>query len=199
MTETGFAPGLGLVPGVGGWAVEQEAGDLSRVYASNDGWHLVEVVAVKEPGVPEFAAVRNQVRSDVLAERRLDAAKPRAQRIAGQVKLGESLEDAAAEEELEVQSAPAFTRASGMTGFQQNAEVTAAAFATTVGSVSDPVETNRGWLILRVEAKPPVDESLYEAQAPQIRIQLRQIKQITLYNAYLQKLREQADIEDFRL
>ena len=199
LTEGGFVPGLITLPTASTFAFQAKPGDVSRVYETNDGFYILELAARHEAGPRPLEEVQAQVRSDLLREKRLETARADADRITGAVKLGESLSEAAEEAGLGVNEPPAFTRADGIPGLGLEAEVLAAAFTVPVGEVSAPVKANRGWVVLRVEERPPVDEEAFAAEAPSIRRSLLGQKQNQIYSAWISKLKREAKIEDFRI
>jgi parvulin-like peptidyl-prolyl isomerase len=199
LTEGGFVPGLITLPTASGFAFQARPGEVSRVFETNDGFYVLELAARHEAGVQALDEVQTQVRGDLLREKRLEAARADADQLTGAVKMGQSLEDAAAEAGLTVNEPPALTRADGIPGLGLEAEVLATAFALQPGQVSAPIKTTRGWVVLRVEERPPVDEEQFAAEAPQIRRTLLGQKQNEIYSAWMQQLKRDAKIQDFRI
>lgn len=198
VTPTGIVPGLSAVPQIGPMSHDMPAGSLTRVLETNRTWYLVEVGQHQPAGPAELDAVRDRVRTDILAERRLGATRERAEQLVGRVKLGESLAEAADTDSLTVETAENFTRSTGIPGLGRDAELLAAAFTLTPGTVSDPVRTDRGWVILRVDERPELDWAAFETQKPQLRQTRLFLKQNELLNDLLQRLRDEANIVDNR-
>jgi parvulin-like peptidyl-prolyl isomerase len=199
VSADGIVPGLAAIPRVADFALHNEVGTVSRVYETNSGSYVLEVAAIHDPGVPALDVVRERVRQDVLAERRFAAAREIADRISEAVAAGDSLGAAAEAEGLSTTAATPFTRQSGIPGLGRDPDVIAAAFTLPEGEASLPVRGARGWVILRVDEKIPVDETAFATQAPQIRQNLLGIKQSQIYNAWMEGLRTKAKVEDYRI
>jgi peptidyl-prolyl cis-trans isomerase SurA len=70
-----------------------------------------------------------------------------------------------------------------------------AAFSMKVGEVSEPIRTNFGWHVLKVEERRAVGVTAYEEMRPQLEMQLRQQKTEKFVDQYVQELRKKATIE----
>ncbi|MFL5345491.1 MAG: peptidylprolyl isomerase [Hyalangium sp.] len=70
-----------------------------------------------------------------------------------------------------------------------------AAFSLKVGEVSDPIRTNFGWHVLKVEEKRAVGVTPYEEMRPKLEAQLRQQKTEKFVEQYVQELKKKASIE----
>jgi peptidyl-prolyl cis-trans isomerase SurA len=70
-----------------------------------------------------------------------------------------------------------------------------AAFSMKVGDVSDPIRTNFGWHVLKVEERRAVGVTAYEEMRPKLEMQLRQQKTEKFVDQYVQELKKKAVIE----
>ncbi len=198
VTGAGIVPGLTALPQIGSFALDNAPGTVSRVLETNTAWFLVEVASHQEPGAPEFDAVKDRVRQDVVADRRLQAARALAESVITRVQQGDSLAAAAQAESLLVGTSPSFTRAMGIPGLGRDANVVGAAFALPVGEVSQPIEGTRRWVVLKVLERPEVDWTVYEAQRLQVQQSILNTRQVQIFNAWLDSLRRGAKIQDQR-
>lgn len=199
VTEAGIAPGLSSIPNLASFALRNPTGTLSRVYETNLGWFLVEIAERKPAGVPDFAAVQDRVRQDVIQERRFQAARAAAQEVHDRVRQGATLEDAALADSLTAAPAPGVTRISGMPGLGREPEVLGPLFALNAGEVSEPLRAARGWVIARLDQRQEPDEAAFAAQKENIRRNLTTLRQSQVFNAWLEDLRKSAKIDDYRL
>jgi peptidyl-prolyl cis-trans isomerase D len=198
VTPTGVVPGLSAVPQIAVFAQQNPPGTLSRVYDTNNAWFLVEVGEAKEEGVPPLDAVRDRVTNDILRDRRFDATLDVADRVEGRLKLGETLEQAAEAEGLQVTTGVEASRRTGVAGIGRDADVLGAVLSLNAGEVTQPVRATRGWVVLRVDDRPEMDWTVFEAQKEQVRNSLLQRKQNQIYNSWVEGLKRDAKIEDFR-
>lgn len=194
----GIVPGLASLPGLGEFAHESPPGTLSRVYAANNAWYLLEVGAHKPEDFASIDEAEGRIRADILRERRSQAAREVVERVLGRIKLGEGLEAAAEAESLTVTTTPVFTRSQGVPALGQDPNVVGAAFMLPVGELSEPVESTRGWMLIRVDERPEVDWEPFEGQKPGMRQILRATRQNEALETFLQELRRRAKIEDYR-
>ena len=148
-----------------------EPGDLLGPIESDlinqQGLHLVEILDRREGGVADFEAVRPRIQSRLLGERSQSAAETLIQELHAEVKEAE-ISDASGlralaegREGVVFESAGPFAREDNLPGFGRATPFTAAAFELERGAVSEPTQTGRGWVILRVG-------SVEEARLPEL-------------------------------
>jgi peptidyl-prolyl cis-trans isomerase D len=198
VTATGIASGLASLPEIGLWAHRQKPGTLSRVLAATQAWFLVEVGQFKPDGVAPLDQVKKRVQADVARERQLDALKPRVDALVARVRGGMPLELAAQMDSLKVNPAPGVTRALGVPGLGRDPDVLAAAYKLPLGQVSDPIRAPRGWVVIRVEDRSPLDWAAFDAKKDQLRQRTLATKENQLMTEFLQELRSKAKIVDYR-
>jgi peptidyl-prolyl cis-trans isomerase D len=194
----GFVSGLTHVPQAAEFAHANPTGTVSRVLATNTAWTILEVGETHPAGVPPLETVRNRVINAVMDSRRNTAGRTVADRIVQKIQNGKTLEDAAAEEGLTVTKAEGVTRRGGMVGLGRDPEVLAAAFTLPPGQLSQPLESRRGWVLLRVDSRPEVDWTAFDARRPFLMQAQRSTRQSEILNAFLEDLRRKAEIEDYR-
>jgi len=194
----GIVPGLSAVPQIAQYAHQNPAGTVSRVYSTNSAWFLVEVGEAKNEGVPPLEEVIDRVKQSILRDRRFESTFTQAERLQGRLKMGETLEAAAEAEAIPVTSSVEASRRTGVAGIGRDADVIGAALSLNAGEVSDPVRSNRGWVVLRVDERPEMDWTLFEEQKEQVRQSLLQRKQSQIYNSWVEDLKNKAKIEDYR-
>ena len=70
-----------------------------------------------------------------------------------------------------------------------------AAFTLKPGEVSEPIRTNFGWHVLKVEERRAIGVTSYEEMRARLEQQLRQQKTEKFVDQYVQELRKKAVIE----
>jgi len=70
-----------------------------------------------------------------------------------------------------------------------------AAFSLKVGEVSNPIRTNFGWHVLKVEERRAIGVTSYEEMRSKLELQLRQQKTEKFVDQYVQELRKKAVVE----
>jgi peptidyl-prolyl cis-trans isomerase D len=195
---SGITPGLAALPEIGLWAHRQKTGTLSRVLATTNAWFLVEVGAFKPEGVAPLETVQDRIKVEIERQRLLDGLRPRAEALVARVRGGATLEAAAGLDSLKAVTTTEFTRQTGIPAVGRDPDVLAAAFELPVGQVSDPIRTERGWFVIRVEDRPALDWSGFDAKKEQLRQASLSAKGNQLMTEFLQELRSKAKIVDYR-
>jgi parvulin-like peptidyl-prolyl isomerase len=193
-----IVPGLSSLPDIAQFVLGNPEGTVSRVYSTNAGWHIVQVGAHKEPRLSELEEVKTRVRGDVLRERRMAASRATIDRFLGRIKLGEAFEQAAESESLVVTTTPELTRSAGIPTLGREAELLAATFDLPLGEISDPLESSRGWAVVRVDERPELDWTEFEERKAVLSQTALAIKQNRIMDAFLESLRQDAEIVDYR-
>src|SRR5439155_14563519 len=108
-----------IIPSVSAWAFGgAHAGETSELYDDENGYWLARLDSISEGGEPRFENVRSVVRDQVARARALDRLAPKAQQLADAA-ASSGLEAAAAQQKLEVQHSPLFTRGTFVPGIGQ--------------------------------------------------------------------------------
>jgi peptidyl-prolyl cis-trans isomerase D len=187
-----------LIPSVSAWAFGgAHAGETSELFDSETGYYLARLDSISEGGDPRFENVRETVRQQVAREKALDRLMPSAQKVADAA-AASGLEAAAAQQKLEVQHSPMFTRGTFVPGLGQFNEAIGTAFGLPVQAVSAPVRTADGIFVLRVDRRVQADSAEWLKQVPaqrQARMQQLQQQRVQMY---LQDVRQSAKIDDRR-
>jgi parvulin-like peptidyl-prolyl isomerase len=197
VVREGLVPGLTGLPQAAEFAHTNPTGTVSRVLATNGAWFILEVGEVHPPGVPPLPEVHNRVVNAVLSARRMEAARAEADRLAQRLRDGETLE-AAATDTLTVTVAENLTRRGGVVGLGRDPQVLGAVFTLPPGQVSAPLEAARGYVLLRVDSRPEVDWTAYESRKQFLMQIQRSTRQSQILNAFLEDLRRNAEIVDYR-
>jgi peptidyl-prolyl cis-trans isomerase D len=186
------------IPSVSAWAFGgAHPGETSELFDDESGYYLARLDSLSESGDPKFENVKALVRQDVARERALDAVMPAAQKLADAAATS-GLESAAAQQKLQVQQSPMFTRGTFVPGLGQFNEAIGTAFGLPVQAVSAPVRTTDGVFVLRVDRRVQADSAawLKQVQAQrQARMQQLQQQRVQMY---LADIRQSAKIDDRR-
>ncbi len=186
------------VPSVSAWAFRgARPGASSEIFYSDEGYVLARLDSITPGGVQPLSEVRDEIRTFLARRRKAEQVVPRAEEIA-RAAAATSLEQAARQFGLEVERTEPFTRTGFVPGIGRLNEAIGAAFAVPVGAVSEPVVTDDGVYILRVDRRVNADRAVWEAQKDMQRAQLTQRLQQQRLEDFVAGLRANADVEDFR-
>src|SRR5690606_24957671 len=139
-----------------------------------------------------------EIRRQLIVDEKRAQARQIGEQMVAEVRGGKTLEEAASERGLQVQSVGPVTRRSPNTAFGRATAAVGAAFGTPIGEVSGVVDSPAGLFIVRPTERAEADLAEFEAQKDQ----LRMITQMQLgqqeVSRFVQSLREDARIIDNR-
>jgi peptidyl-prolyl cis-trans isomerase D len=188
-----------MIPSVSAWAFGGAAkpGETSELFDDDNGYYLARLDSLRPGGEPKFENVKDEVRLRLAQQRALDALVPGAQKLASTA-AGSSLEAAATADGKKVEQSPMFSRGSLVPNLGQFNEPIGASFALPTGAVSQPVKSNQGVYVIRVDKRTLADSTAWAAQKQAQRaLRLQQLRQQRV-QMYLQDLRKAAKIDDRR-
>jgi peptidyl-prolyl cis-trans isomerase D len=186
------------VPSVSAWAFGgAKAGETSDLFDAPDAYYLARLDSLVPHGTQSLAEVRDQIRTRLVREKKAQLLLPRAQQLA-KAAAGSSLEAAARGAGMTVDTTPAFTRGMLVSGLGQFNEAVGAAFGLPQGVVSQPVVTEQGVYVLRVDRRVQADKGAWTAQKQLQRQQVTAALREQRVRDYVTGLRETAKIVDKR-
>ncbi|RMH22627.1 MAG: hypothetical protein D6701_01210 [Gemmatimonadetes bacterium] len=197
--EFAFVAGAGRVSEGADWALEEaEPGEVSPVFENQQAFYMMELQEVRPAGHIPLEDARASIEQTLRFQKKLDMAMEEARGIVERIRAGEAMENVAAEAGLEIRSAGPFTRGDFVPGLGRLNAAIGAAFGLNEGEVSDPVQANNNVFILQQTAYVPADSAAWEAQKDEQRARLMASLQQARLQAWLEGLRDAADIVDRR-
>lgn len=186
------------VPSVSAWAFTAKPGETSDLVDSEDAYYLARLDTLQPGGKPTIASLHDDIRKQLVREKKVKLLLPKAQKVADAVASGKTLEQAAQEVGATVTRSPMFARTTQVSGLGQANEAIGAAFGLPAGAVSGPVSTSDGVFVLRVDHRVSADRATWEKQkAEQRRDYLQRLRQQRVED-YMHNLRESAKVVDNR-
>jgi peptidyl-prolyl cis-trans isomerase D len=199
VSESGFfareepIAGLGLAPAAAEQAFTLEEGAVSPAIRTPQGFAFLTVTGKQDAYVPKLEEVQARVRDDVLKNKAVDAARQKAAEVAGALKSG-NFDAAAKAAGVEVQTTDLITRGAPIGDAGVSPAIDAAAFSLPQGSVSDPITTDSGAVVIRVlERQEPSAEEVASGKQG-MRDELMNERRGRFFAAYMGKARERMDI-----
>jgi peptidyl-prolyl cis-trans isomerase D len=148
-------------------------------------------------GLPSIDAARDEIRRRLLVGKKLDRLEAQAKSLVTAA-ASSTLEAAAQAQNLKVTTSDAFTRGGFVPGMGRLNEAIGAAFSLPIGAVSNPVRTEDGVVVLRVDRRVDADRAEWEKQKVTQRQGLMQGLRQQRIQAFLQQLRSDAKVDDRR-
>jgi len=186
------------IPSVSAWAFGgARVGETSELFDDDNGYYLARLDSLREGGEAKFDDVKDLIRSRVATEKQIEGLLPQAQKVASAAATS-TLEAAAQGAGKKAEQTTLFTRSSIVPGLGQFTQAVGAAFALPVGAVSEPIKTDDGVYVIRVDKRVTADSTAWAAQKEaQKTLRLNQLRQQKI-QMFLQDIRKAAKVDDRR-
>lgn len=168
-------------------AFELEIGAVGGPIRLPTGYAFVEVLEERPPHVPAFEDIREQVIAELEEERARSLAEEAGQALRDRVAEGRTVETDPTPLERWFRGSPL-----GIAGMLPDHEETV--FAAEVGDVVGPLEADRGYAIVRINAREGFAEATYEEQKEPFRAQMAEEKKQRIWAAFVGAAGERYEI-----
>ena len=190
--------GFGMASGVSAWAFGGvRAGETSDLFDTDEAYFLARLDSVFEGGVAPFEVAREDIRGLLQRRKKAELMAAQTRAFADRAKAS-SLEDAAKERDLTVTKSNMFGRATFVPGLGRLSSAIGASFALPVGAISEPMATDDGVFVLRVDRRTDATREAFEAQKVVQRASAIRVLQDARMREFMEGIRETADISDRR-
>ena len=199
--ESGFfareepIPGLGGSPQVAAQAFVLKDNEVSGALNSPRGPVFITVTGKQDPYVPKLEEVKDKVREDAIRARATELSRQRGAEIAAKLRTAKNFAAAAKAEGLEAKDTELIARESAIPDVGVSPEVDKAAFSLPVGSVSEPIVTGSGTVIVRVAERDDVTPEEVTSGKDAFRAQMLSERRGRFFSAYMTKAKAKMDIE----
>ncbi|HJR60815.1 MAG TPA: peptidyl-prolyl cis-trans isomerase [Vicinamibacterales bacterium] len=199
VAESGFfareepIAGLGMAPAAAEQAFSLKDGEVSPAIRTPQGFAFITITGKQDAYVPKLEEVKARVRDDVLKKKAIEIAQQKAAEIAGKLKSGD-FAAAAKAAGLEVKTTELIARGSPIADAGVSPAIDAAAFTLPAGSVSDPITTENGAVVVKVlERKDPTADEI-AAGKQTTKDELMNERRGRFFAAYMAKARERMSV-----
>lgn len=192
----GFIPRIGYLTGATVFAFSADIGEYSEVLENDTGFYVLMLADRKSEGIQALSEVENRIRSILNRNQKLDLAKEAGEKFITDL-AGENLDSVTGVAAAEVKAPDAFARQSFIPGVGQDLALIGAAFQLkNPGEMSELVKGDRGYYLVQLVERQPINEEEYESARETLRQQLLVQKQNQLYSEWLAYLQDNAEIEN---
>ena len=170
--------------------------DISEIQEYGDGFYILQPIEKREPQIPDFEAVAEQVKSDLIKQRQQEKARQQAEQLLEALKGGQTLAAEAQRLGLKVESSGYFKRNSAIPKIGYNPDIAAASFALSDDNrLAEQVFSggDRYIVIQFASRKEPTQEE-FEKEKDRVRNQLLQQKQFKTVETWLAEKRKNSEI-----
>ena len=200
VAESGFfskdepIAGIGVAPAVAERAFQMKQGETSKAVRTPQGFVFISLTGTQPDRLPTLEEVKARVRDDVVKSKAADTARQRAAAIASQLKTG-NFEAAVKAAGLEVKTTDQIARGAPIADVGISPAVDAVVFALPAGSVSDPIQTDNGAVVVKVLERKDVTPAELATGKKDVREQLVGERRNRFYASYMTKAREKMRID----
>ncbi len=195
----GVIPGIGVNEPVIRWAFKNKVGSVSDPFTITNGWAVFAVTEVKDAGVRTLDQVKESLRPLVLRKKKLDRAVEIAAGLRSKLSPPDSLTKLTSlDPAVSVVNTGQFTLDGTVTGVGRDLSFMGAVTGVKVGEISPPVRGARAVYLIQLLSKTGFDSTGYALRKPSIEARLLQEKKSRFLSDWMQKLKEESEIEDNR-
>ncbi|NTV44993.1 MAG: peptidylprolyl isomerase [Chlorobiales bacterium] len=198
-TKNGFIPVIGFSYPVTSFAFNAEVGAISPVLETKDGFVIMKLIDQNDDGYHRLDdALKQGIKGKIIREKKMADLKKMAEDVLA--KCGGSLDKAAQlDSMLTIRETGQVVISTGFVpGLGRDQNFLAALSAVKEGTLSKPIETNRGIAIAELTKKTIGTDEDFQGQKAMLRRQLLQEKKSTVMRSWIESLKKEAKIDDER-
>jgi peptidyl-prolyl cis-trans isomerase D len=180
---------------------ELSAGDITTPVRIPSGKLIVvaQVTEVQSEGVkPLDSLMIDQIKYAVAKRKMVEALLPKAKQIRAMLSPGDDLGKLSATDTSVKPFVVTMGPAESTGGLGTEYAVNNAAFGMKPGDISQPIEGDAGYYIIKLLDMKPADKKAYDAQKTKEFQTLSQEKQQRLFGQWIQNLKDKAEVIDYR-
>lgn len=174
-----------------------ESGAVSDVLEFKNRFYLFQVADKKPSSLPDLEHVADQVKEDLTLHLAREKARSEAEDLLEQLRNGGVWKELVLEAGLEPETSDFFKRGDPIQGIGRAPELQEAVFALQEEEpYPDQVfEGEDGYHVVCWEASQGIDEKAFQEEKPEVRQAVRDLKHRILFEAWMEDLRENAEVE----
>jgi len=190
--------GFGMASGVSAWAFGGvHRGEVSDMFDTEEAYFLARLDSIVEGGKAPFEDVRADIRTLLQRRKKTEMMATQSKSFAERAKAT-SLEAAGKERDFTITKSNMFARSTFVPGMGRLNAAVGAAFSLPVGAISEPIATDDGVFVIRVDRRVEASRDAFEAQKVIQRANAMRVLQEARIREFMDGLREKADIKDKR-
>jgi peptidyl-prolyl cis-trans isomerase D len=187
-------PGLGAAPPVAQQAFTLKDGEVSAAVPSPRGPVIITVTGKQDPYVPKLDEVKVRAREVAIRAKATELSRQRAAEIATALRGAKDFAAAAKAQGLEAKDTELIARGAAIPEVGVSPEIEKVAFALPTSTVSEPIVTSNGTVIVRVAERDEVTPEEYTEGRDAFRAQLLSERQGRFFSSWMTKAKERMNI-----
>lgn len=171
--------------------------EISDITEVDGTYYLVQPIEKQAAAIPELADVEDEVRADLAAQKRRQAAKARAKDFLATIKETGNIRKAAQHTEKTVESTGFFTRNEKIAGIGQAPDIASAAFSLSAENPLPESVLHNGdtFYVLAFKDKKVPGKTEFESNKDQTISELKKRKRQQMFDKWISNLRAKSEIE----
>jgi peptidyl-prolyl cis-trans isomerase D len=183
-------PGIGPAPALAARVFALGEKEMSGVMPTPRGPVVSTLTGRQDSYIPKIDEVRERVRAALVNERAMAVARDRAAQSVPRLRTATSFEAAAKMAGFQTETTEAVTRDSPVGSLGTAPAILEAAFNLPAGSVSEPIDTENGSVIVKVVEKQETTAAQLADNRASFRQELLNERQSRAFSAYMTKAKE---------
>lgn len=197
--KSGVIPGVGINESVSRWSFNNKVGSVSEPFDITNGYAVFNIVEAKNAGVRPLDEVKESLKPLVLRKKKIEKSRQIAAEMRAKLAPNDSLSRLAQiDPSVKVQETGPFSLVGAIPGIGRDPNFMGAILALQPGEISSPVQGLRGAFLIQLLSRSTIDSAAYTSQREVLLSRLLQEKRQRVLAEWVAKLKENADIEDFR-
>ncbi len=195
--ESDPLPLVGKKPKVNHALFSLDEKEVSQPLETDEGFVVGQVTEIQEPEIPAFETVKEKVRKDWEKEERKNLAEQKAKDVLDKLKQGKGIKEIARSEGLSVKDTGWFSRNKPYPKFSGNMRLFELIFSRDKKHPlpDSPVEVRGKWIVFKVVEWKPASEDKLKKEEKRIYTMLLAQKKQVLWDAWVEQMKKEADIE----
>ena len=182
------------------FAFNNKAGSVSDVMENDQYYAVFNVDSLIEEGHKSFESVKTQLVNKVRRKKQKEASRDIIDELVIDLNANEKTLSSIIESQKRFDNVKdeSKTISDGFTSIGRSNFVTGALLRSSKNDLLGPLETNRGWALIHIKEIASIDSAEYEVQRESLKGSLRTKKQNQHLQAWLDELKDNAEIIDNR-
>lgn len=197
--NTSYLNTIGSMRAAVRWVFSSEIGDISTVFENDDYYAVFSLESINQSGPAPLDQLYDLLKRDLERKKQRSILKSLSEEIRAKINLGTSFEAIMTEyENIEFIDSSRATLNRGFESIGRTGYLIGALLNSTKQMIVGPVQTTKGWAIVKIRDIAEIDFEDYEAQKNSIHTTLMNSQQNNFYTTWMENYKENADIEDLR-
>jgi peptidylprolyl isomerase/peptidyl-prolyl cis-trans isomerase D len=198
-SRNGYVPIIGYNSAMARWGFRAKIGEISPVIEAKDGFAVMKLTSINDDGYRKYDEdLKRELKSKVIREKKMQDLRKLAEEM--RTKCEGKLEKAVALDSLLRISETGTVMLSNpvIQGIGYDVNAASALSALEVGTLSKPIDTNRGVIIASLTEKTTGKDEEFEKEKANLRKRILEEKRGRIVQEWTQALKRQAEIQDNR-